>query len=255
MATDTPDLLLEGTLEGKLLGEATPQGWREFLGSSQVEVTQKSKFIEVMSSDRGSFGAVVATASKPDPTELKIKLARTTGIALGMALMGDDTGYTQSSGTVSTTPEAITAILGQGVDLAHGYVSNVVVKSQDATPVTYVAGVDYAVNPRFGSVTALAGGAITDGESLDVTYSYAAVGGRIVQAATRSQWTLALRLDGLNKFDGKDVLWEAPKVVLSSDGGIDFKSDKPIEPSFTGRFFKLPGQQIYTLKHALAVTA
>lgn len=254
MATDTPDFLIEGTLEIKLLDEATPQGWREILGSSQVEVTHKSTIIDVPTTDRGGFGAVVATATKPNPTELKVKLARTTGISLAMSLMGDETGYTQSSGTV--VAEQITAIVGQGVDLSKGYVSSVVVKSVpvSGSPVTYVAGTDYVVNPRFGTVKALAGGGIETGDTLAVDFSHAAVDGRIIQASSRSQWNAALRIDGLNKFDGKDALVTMPRVVLTSDGGIDFKSEKPIEPAFSGRFIHVPGQAPYTLRHALATT-
>ncbi len=256
MADQTPDALFEGTLEITLLDEPAPQGWRPILGSSQILIDQKSSQIDVQTTDRGGFQAVVASVTKPNPADLKVKLARTTGVSLAMSLMGDETGYTQSAGTM--TAVEIVAIVGQGVDLPKGYVSGLTVKSKvvaPAVPVTYVEGVDYSVNPRFGTITALPGGQITTGETLVVDGAAAAVQGRIIQGGTRTQWNVAMRLDLLNKFDDKDAALIIPKAILTSDGGIDFKSEKPIEPSFTGRFIYTAGQPPYYFRHGLeAVT-
>jgi hypothetical protein len=42
--------------------------------------------------------------------------------------------------------------------------------------------------------------------------------------------------------------------VLMADGEIDFKSDKPINVSFTGRLVSRPGKPPFRLRHAIAAT-
>lgn len=252
MTAPTTDLLLEGTLEIKLLGEAAPQGWQELLGSAQLAISYKQTRHDIQTTDRGKAGSIEQALGRQQPLEMKIKLSRTTGPALAMALMGDQAGYSQSSGTV--TGEEITAILDQGVDLDYGYVSQVVVKEKvtSGTATTYVNGVDYIVsNSRFGTVKPLSGGTITNGQVLKVDYQRAAVTGHKIDGATRTQWLAALRLDGLNKYDDKDIRFTAGKVALFVSGDIDLKSEKPVDVTFDCRFVHVDGQPPYSLVHAL----
>ncbi|MGB6554018.1 MAG: hypothetical protein WBE78_11025, partial [Candidatus Binataceae bacterium] len=60
----------------------------------------------------------------------------------------------------------------QVLNLAHMGVSSVVIKNQ-AGSTTYTPGTDYLLDPVNGVITALAGGALTAGEAVSVSFNYA----------------------------------------------------------------------------------
>lgn len=84
--------------------------------------------------------------------------------------------YEAETGVVQTvTDEAVVADLGTWVDLAGEHVDPSSVVVQDATDTTtYVLGTDYAVDYFEGRLMALTGGAIGDGATLHVDYTYQA---------------------------------------------------------------------------------
>jgi hypothetical protein len=98
-------------------------------------------------------------------------------VVLGMVVLTPVVSVVaDNSGQVSEN-ENITADLGNysglgGYDLVDG---TVVVTSDDGTT-TYSEGSDYEVALDNGSIKALSGGTITDGEKLDVSYDYNATG-------------------------------------------------------------------------------
>lgn len=252
---DTNDLLLEGTLEIKLRNQATPQGWVAIPGIAKLEVTHKADIIDAPpSKDRGHYGEVTASAAKPKPIELKLSLSRTIGKAFPMGLMGTQAGASQSAG--SLTAQAVTAILGQGVDLGkRGFTPGTVVVKNSAGTTTYVEGTDYTFNYRLGTLYALAGGAIADAAALKVDGAYAGLAWNKLSAGQVAKWDCELRLDGKNLFDGRDLDIDIPAAMLTPDSAVDFMSDKPVDLGFTGRIVVLPGQDPYTVNHGIAATA
>lgn len=259
MSEPVPDLSVEGTVSIEHLDPDMPKGWHDLLGSAVFEVTHKTKSISVTSTDRGAGGNVVANASIADVTEGKLKLGRMSGMALGMSLMGGVSDYAQSAGALPETE--IKAVIGAWVDVFENndviYITGVAVKSKataPAQPVTYQLGVDYEINPRFASIKALPGGAITDGQSLMITGNKEAIEGSLIEPGTKTEFRVRLRVDGLNRFDREeDVLIKCPVVLLTADSGIDFKSEKQIEPSFSVRFSPPPGQRQYTVRRVKRV--
>lgn len=111
------------------------------------------------------------------------------------------------AGTVSETPEEVTAVLDTLVRLAHPNPTNVVVKDSTGTT-TYVAGVDYTVSA--GGITPLSAGDIVAGSTLKVTYSYGAY--KALQALMNIAKNYALALDGMNDVDGIPVVIDIWKV-------------------------------------------
>jgi len=138
---------------------------------------------------------------------------------LARALRG--TAAAVAAGTA--TDEPVIAYLGKTVALAHVKVSSVVVKSDDATPVTYEVDKNYTVNPEAGSINILttaeqttlgAVANIADEDNLEISYSYAAQ--ETVDAMTEGAKDYRLRFEGMNTSeDNKAVVVEVFK--FSSD--------------------------------------
>lgn len=81
----------------------------------------------------------------------------------------------QNTGTVSVANESVVANVGEPVDL-DGYdvdETSVVVTSDGST----VATSDYSVDAGPGTITFADGGNVTDGETVEVSYAYAATSG------------------------------------------------------------------------------
>ena len=120
-------------------------------------------------------------------------------------------GFYGSSATVvgsTVVDEAVIAYAGKHVTLARPNVSAVVVKDAATSLVTYVAGEDYILNAKHGSmeiVTAANGGSIDDLEALEVSYTY---GTYINLEAFTSNAAPErfLRFEGLNTVDNSSVV-------------------------------------------------
>lgn len=253
MTATTNDLVISGTLEMKLLNQATAQGWTVIPGVAKLEISQSAEIIEApMSKDRGSYGTIPASAAKPKPTEIKLGLSRTIGSALPMGLMGTQVSASQSSGAL-TAQSFTVAAPGQGIDLGKRNigVAGFSVTHTSGTP-TYVEGTDYTVNRRLGTLYPVVGGAITASQVVKVTCTYGAAAWNKLSAGNTVQWQCALRIDGVNLFDNLDLDLEIPSATLATDGAVDFLSDKPVDLNFTGRINQLAGQDLYTLHHGMA---
>lgn len=137
---------------------------------------------------------------------------------LRLAFLGNTTDFTQTAG--SATAEAVTAIHDRYVDLAYRKVSNVVVTDVGGTT-TYVEGTDYLVDYTAGMVLALSTGAITDSESLEVNYDYAAITSKEIQAVSNPTTQGYLRFVG-DPAAGSAYEAEFWKVDLTADGDVGF---------------------------------
>ena len=90
------------------------------------------------------------------------------------------TDVVQSSG--SLVNEAITARLDKWVEIGYRSLSSVVVAS-DGDSITYTLATDYELDVTAGLIRALSTGAITEGESLNIDASYAALTSKRIDAA------------------------------------------------------------------------
>ncbi len=201
---------------------------------------------ERLSKMRDTYGQVLDSVAMPNPHEVTISLDDLSGEVLAMAFSGTRETLTQASGTV--TDKAVTAKLGNWVELGHMEISAVTVKDSGGLT-TYVEGTDYALNTRLGLLRALPGGAITDAQVLSVGYSHAAVSGVTVRGATRSQIDVRLKLDGINKATGEKIIVEVPRATLNADNEVDFLSEEFASVTLTGKAITLPGAtEPYTVK-------
>jgi hypothetical protein len=189
----------------------------------------------LISKGRDTYGQLLGTVTVPQPTDLTIEFGKVSPKALAMGLQGSSSAFSQGAGAV--TDEVVTAYKGAYVDLAFRNLASspAVVVTNSAGTTTYVLDTDYSVDYVSGQLYIVPGGAIADAQSLKVDYSYAAVSGDKVVGGTEPNVRGLLRLKGKNLFDGLPVdltLWD---VTLSSDSGVDWLSDKPVNITMKGR--------------------
>jgi len=137
----------------------------------------------------GTVGQIKSQAFIPKPTDISMDFddlseQRILGFAfngtVGSVSQAASVIGVQAGGNVTDEPVTI-ATLGTPVALTKRQVSAVVVKNT-AGSTTYVAGTDYTVDAAAGTVTALASGGITAGQSLKVSYTAAALTGQAITA-------------------------------------------------------------------------
>jgi len=174
-----------------------------------------------------------------------------TGVGKVLAVTGDAT-----SGTLTialTTPgfvdnETLTGdIAGSAeVDSATGEVAGVgtpIVLVQDETDtVTYVAGVDYEISAalkddKIGRIKVLEGGAITDDETLHVTFGYADMTYSVIRAMVNTQVEGSFRFVSDNPAGGQRELsiW---RVSLTPSGDTAFIGEDWSTLGFAGEILK-----------------
>lgn len=91
------------------------------------------------------------------------------------------TSQAQTSGSI--TEQVVTAALDRWIYLGKRMVSNVVVKHNSGTP-TYVLGTDYLLDTKAGLFLPLTTGNITEAQSLKISYAYAAITTKRMDAGT-----------------------------------------------------------------------
>jgi len=201
------------------------------VGAGKLEIKPNSEIKEQISKGRDTYGQVIASVAINKPAEISVVLTQVDRKALAIAFLGEDTAHGVTAS--SAVDEAITARHGKGVFLAKRNVSSVVVT--DATGVTtYVLNTDYTLDTRLGMITALSTGAITDGQSLLVDYSYAAESGYKIQGATKPLVKMGLFLDGKNMVDGASCYVSIWETQVAPESAVDFLADDWAEITLKG---------------------
>lgn len=186
---------------------------------------------------RDTFGQALDSVTLPAPWTLTMTTDSVIRETLKAMFLGEDVDVAVSSGSV--TGEEVTARTGMWVPLAN-------VNLDENTPPTvsgsggspsHSSGTDYVIDYRNGMIRAIEGGAISDGDTIEVDYSYGARNGFRVNGARSESITTALIMDGksLRQADaGKVIRLIIEQVALRPAGGNDIKSDEWLAPQLTG---------------------
>lgn len=203
------------------------------LAAGELSTKLNSKTMRVIGKGRSNYGQPIASAVITEPSELTITFGKVSPKALAMGLQGTVSAYNQASGTV--TDEVVTANKSSYVDIAFRNVAAAGFSLKNsAGSTTYVKDTDYTIDYVTGQLFILPTSAITDAQSLKVSYTYNAVTADQVNAGTASMVRGKVFLKGQNVFDDSPAeitIWDA---VLTSDSSIDWLSDKPIEIKLKG---------------------
>lgn len=202
--------------------------------ATKFEIKPNVELREMSSRGRTTYGQVIESVPLPQPAEFSIAMPEVNRESLVLALLGTASAINQGAGTITDAP--VTAKLGAWVQLpAENFATAGFTVKNDAGTTTYVLGTDYEVNYRLGMIKALKGGAITEGQALEVSGSHNAVSGTRIAGATNSQIRVKLVLDGVNFADQLPVITRVHEAVVAADSAFDFLADEFASIELTGR--------------------
>ncbi len=149
---------------------------------------------------------------------------------LARFLSGTVETVTQASGTVAD--EELTVIKGRHYQIGRNdtnpagarNITAVVVTSDDASPVTHVAGTDYALDLELGRLQILAGGAIADNAIIHVAYTRPAETWKRIKTGASTELAGAIRVISDNA-SGENRDFYMPKVNLTPNGELPVIAD------------------------------
>lgn len=208
------------------------QGWVGPYEASKFEIKPNVELKELTSRGKATYGQVIESVALAQPSDFTVELPEVNKESLALALLGTNSGITQTSGTVSD--EVVTAKLGIWVPLTKAKISAVVV-TNSAASTTYVNGTDYIYNAELGWLKALPGGAITADQSLKVDFAHAAITGTQIAGATNADVRAMFKLDGKNQADGLPCIVTVQEGVIAADSAFDFLSNDFNTVSLPGR--------------------
>ena len=206
----------------RLASDGSQTGYKRMGNSTKFAIKPDAEKKERISKQCDSYGQVLGTVVVPKPTTLSVTMDEWDRETVAMALFGDAAVKDISAGSV--TDEQITAHHDAVSFLAHRDVSSVVVTNSDGST-TYTAGDDYTVDTERGAITVLSSGAISNGDSLLVDYSYGAEKYVEINGSTSPIIKCRFLLDGINQETGKKCRVEVLEAVLSPSGEVDFLAD------------------------------
>ena len=187
------------------------------------------------------YGQARANVILPSPTEITIEIAAASARAVAMQFQGAIQAFNQGAATVAD--EAITtAVVGEN-KLANRNIASAGFKVTNSSgSTTYVLGTDYDVNYVRGILVVKAGGAISAGASLKVSYTAVASEGTRILGGRNPQVRCRARFDGQNMVDGSPLgvnVWEA---VLGASNAFDFLASDFVAIQLSGKIVTPAGK-------------
>lgn len=233
-------LTLKGDLlfRRKVAGVLTPS---VDLGAVEFAMKMNSKDLEILGKGRNNYLQPTDFTSITQAPELTIAFGGISPRSLAIAVQGTQVAFSQASGTA--TDEVVAANKDGYASLAFRNVqaTGMLVKNS-AGSTTYVKDTDYTVDYSTGQLFILSSSAITDAQSLKVSYSYNAVSAQKVLGLTEGALRGEYHLKGINVFDNSEMEIKVWDAAVSSDGAIDWLSDKPIEVKLKGKMIVPSGR-------------
>lgn len=192
---------------------------------TKFELIPESEIKEQTGRGRDNYGQVIAAATLPGKTTIKLTLNQLDAENLAIAFLGSAADGGQTAGSISAAaPAELTAHLDKWVEIGKESVSSVVVK--DATDVTtYTENTDYVVNTRLGLIKALSTGSIGEGDTINVSCSYAQVDWTLITGADSPIIRTKLVLDGKNYVNGRNCKVVVKEARLKPSTAVDFLSE------------------------------
>jgi hypothetical protein len=209
------DIYIERMVAGVSQGLAGPYYANKFEIKPNVDKKEQT------SKGRNDYGQVLESVTMQKPAGFTLELSEVNTESLTLALLGTASASSQASGTL--TDALVTVKLDRWVPVGKESLTGiVVVKSNDATPITRVEGVDYLINKPLGLIKAVVGGAILDAAIVKVTSTYGAITSTKISGATNTDIRAKIIFDGKNQADGLPVVVTVWEAIIAADSAFDF---------------------------------
>lgn len=197
---------------------------------------------------RTNYGQVIASAILPKPMTATIVFGQLSARLFAAAFFASVAAYEQTAGPISPAI-AITSIPDRWVEIGLNMVDALVVKDSTDTT-TYDEGTDYEVNTRLGMIKALSTGDIADGAVLHITGNKLAItGGSTMEAMTKANVRVRLKLDGQNFEDGRNFITDVYQMRLNPTSDFSMVGEDFVDVTFEGTL-ETPAGKTTPMKHA-----
>jgi len=186
---------------------------------------------EQTATGRNNYGQVLASVTIPKPMTATVTFNQLDAALFAAAFFGTNSAFAQTADPL--VDQAVTTVADKFVEIGKLMISTVVVKNTAGT-VTYVSGTDYEINPRLGMIKALSTGDIAAGESVNVSCACALIAGTQMDAMTKSNVRIRIKLDGQNFADGRNFITDIYQMRLSPTSEFSLVGDEFVDVSFEG---------------------
>jgi hypothetical protein len=238
MAThESAGLYLSGDLYlNPLDDDGNPTGLIGPLNAQTVAVTRPEPDAkERISRMKNTDGQLLDGLYQGKPSEIDMIIDDVPGEIMAMVFSGNVTDVSEGSGTVSDEP--VSLIPGRWTRLAHRNLatSGISLAKASAPSTPLAVGADYEINHAMGMVKAIDGGAISATTACLIDYSHAAVTGVRANSEQRSFVKCQVLVDGKNKVNGKQAVFEAYEAALYNKSKVDFVAGEYVTANLAGK--------------------
>lgn len=211
------DIYLERFIAGVSQGLAGPYYANKFEIKPNVDVK------ELTSKGKNDYGQTLESVAIQKPADFTLELNEVNKESMTIALLGTAVQSSQAAGTL--TDAAVVIKKDRWVFVGKENLTAPIVVENVAGTVTYVEGVDYALNLDLGLLKVLPNSTIADGATLHVSGAHAELTSTKISGATNTDIRAKIIFDGKNQADGlpvKVTVWEA---IIAADAAFDFLAD------------------------------
>lgn len=211
------DIYIERLIAGVSQGLAGPYYANKF------EIKPNVDKKELTSKGRNDYGQVLESVSIQQPADFTLELNEVNTESMTIALLGSSVTSNQVAGTLADVPVTIkkdrwVSVTKQNLD------DDIVVEHTSGTPV-YVEGTDYILNKPLGLMKVLAGSAIADAASVNVSGGYLSITATKISGATNTDIRARIIFDGKNQADGLPCIVTVHEAIIAADSAFDFLAD------------------------------
>lgn len=194
---------------------------------------------KIQSKRRGAvYNQPIYDEKLPGTTDVSITLLETPTPILARMLFGDAASADITTGTVTDGSFTVTR-LDAPMKLPHRYIkASPTPTLETAGAVALVAGTDYTLDLRTGTVTILSAGTVGATVDVDdvltVNYGYETITGTTILGGATPTESFFVTGDMEDRVSGEQGYLEIGEVKLAVDGDIDWLSAEPIQPVLKG---------------------
>jgi hypothetical protein len=192
--------------------------------------------INIVSKRRGArYNQPIHNETLPGTTNVSVTSLEIPALILARMLFGEGTTATVNAGSVTAADFELPDNIDVPIQLPHRLLTDaaITVTGPSATP-TYVVDDDYIIDRRRGQIIIPAGSAIEAGDTIELTYAYAAhVKTSIVGGATPTK-AFYITGDMEDRISGENGELRIPQANLTTEGEVDWLSAEPIQVTLVG---------------------
>jgi len=210
------------------------QGLKGPFYADKFQIKPNVDIKELVSKGRNDYGQTLESVALQKPADFTLELKEVNKESMALALLGTQAAVSQGSGTL--TDHEVTTKADSWVSVSKEALGSTVTVKDSATGlITYVEDTDYKLNRVLGLIKALSAGAIAADQHVDVSCSYSATSGTVINGATSADVRARFVFDGINQADGLPCIVEVYEGVIAANSAFDFLANDFANVSLPGK--------------------